>query len=79
MQQESIKIVLLLFILKHGVLLEEEGGDGDVLVIRIIAFIYALCKHSRFLLLKYGMQQILSDQWSCFVPCSSWHISSDCS
>ena len=79
MQQESIKIVLLLSILKHGVFLEEEGGDGDVPVIRIIAFIYALCKHGRFLLLKYGMQQILSDQWSCFVPCSSWHISSDCS
>ena len=55
MQLEIINIGLLLFILKHGVLLEEEGGDSDVLVIRIIAFFYALCKHGRFLLLKYVM------------------------
>ena len=37
--------VIVLSILKHGVFLEEEGGDGYVLVVRIVASIHLLGKH----------------------------------
>ena len=54
--------VILLSILKHGVLLEEERGDGYILVICIIAFIYVLRKHGRLPLLKFDfkIQSIVS-------------------